>query len=129
MLLVRQQRPRVTGIPEVVAVVTFHVYGNPAQVTASNHRFHASRHVAKLLVELFGHERLTVTHPNDLTFFYPLDLRGVRISDLAASHDGDLKHTVHPARRPRHTAAVPLLWVPLASSPAWSSVFRCYNSS
>src|SRR5204863_6448356 len=59
----------------------------------------------KSVVELFGHERLTVTHPNDLTFFYPLDLRGVRISDLAASHDGDLKHTVHPARRPRHTAA------------------------
>src|SRR6266446_2211015 len=44
------------------------------------------------LVQLAGHQRLPVTDPNDLAPRNPLDLRGMRVCDPAASHNGNLKH-------------------------------------
>src|SRR2546430_13101902 len=81
------------------------------------------------LAELLGHQRLTITHPDDLTSFHPLDLGRMGISDLAASHDGDLKHSVRYPRRPRNTVAYPPQSALLASSPAWFSVSHCYSES
>src|SRR5216684_3116458 len=80
-------------------------------------------------VELLGHQRLAVTHANDLTSFNPLDLRSVGISDLAASHNSNLKHADHPARNFGNNAAVPPQWALFASSQAWPSISHCYTVS
>ena len=44
------------------------------------------------LAELPGHQRLAVADADDLASPDPLDLRRVRVRDLAAADDGDLKH-------------------------------------
>src|SRR2546427_724657 len=54
MLLVAKKRPRITGLSKVIAVVTFHVYRNPAQVATLDERSHASRHVTELVVMSYG---------------------------------------------------------------------------
>src|SRR5208283_473847 len=78
-------------------------------------------HVAKRpldrepLVELARHQRLTVTHPNDLAPLDPLNLRSVRVGDFAASHDGDFKHVVLWPGRLRNSDAAPPPWTALAS--------------
>src|SRR5580704_744162 len=83
----------------------------------------------KTLVELPGHERFTVTDCNDFTSLYPLYLQSVGISNLAASHNGDFKHIVHPVCRLRCIAAFPPKWIPSASILTWSSISGCCNAS
>ena len=51
------------------------------------------------LVELPGHQRLAVAHPDDFTFFQALDLGRMGVGDFAASDNCYLEHTVSPARR------------------------------
>src|ERR1700733_1347789 len=50
------------------------------------------------IAELLGHQRFAVTHSHDLAIADPQYLRGMRVSDLPASNDADLKHA---ARLPR----------------------------
>src|SRR5437660_10125232 len=50
MALVAKKRSRVTGIPQVIAVVTFHVHWISAQVAAFDESSHTSGHVAELIV-------------------------------------------------------------------------------
>src|SRR5271165_4732857 len=44
------------------------------------------------LVELLRHQRLPVTDADNLASLDPLNLRRMIVGDLAAAHDGDLKH-------------------------------------
>src|SRR5262245_20641370 len=89
------------------------------------------RHVVKVLlnrksvVQLPGHQGLTVTHPNDLTTVDFLNPKSVGIGNLAASHDGCLKHEVRLGRSFGNSASGPPRWTPLASSQAWPSTSRC----
>src|SRR2546427_1122263 len=50
MLLVAEQRSRVGGVPEVIAVIAFHVHREPPQVSAFDEAAHASRHMAELFI-------------------------------------------------------------------------------
>src|SRR5258708_24607687 len=81
----------------------------------------------KPLVELARHQRFPITDSNDLGPFDPLDLRRVRICDLAASHDSDPKHIVFRPGSFRNSASSPQPWVPAASTPPAASIFRCCN--
>src|SRR2546425_8061222 len=201
MLLVAKKRSRITGLPKVIAVITFHVERDAAQVAALDERSHASRHVAELIVmscrqlkplligecnkylgllcvecdwlldidvasalkaqsgkiemtfrrrgdvdhvgprvvqdvnqlrkvplepepfaKLTGHQRLRVTDANDLAPFDPLDLRRVRIRDLAASHDGNFKHVAPSPGSFGNNGSIPPPSAPWLSSPAAPSL-------
>ena len=52
----------------------------------------------KPLIQLSRHQGLQVTNANDLAPLDPLELRQVRIRDLSAPHNGDLKHGAVPGR-------------------------------
>src|SRR3974377_2399871 len=93
------------------------------------------RHVAEALfdrepfTQLFGHQRPPIAYGRDLTILNALDLRGVLIRDLAASDDGDPKHSFHPRGSSQKSAAIPLRSIPAAPSPGGSSVSHCYSWS
>src|SRR6516165_3977868 len=93
------------------------------------------RHVAEALfdrepfTELFGHQRLTIAYGRDLTILNAPDLHGVLIRDLAASDDGDPKHSFHPRGSSQKSAAIPRRSISAAPSLSGSSVSRCYNWS
>jgi hypothetical protein len=48
----------------------------------------------KPLIELPRHQRLSITDSHDLAPRNSPDLRGVRIRDLTAAYDADLKHVL-----------------------------------
>src|SRR6516164_2539469 len=93
------------------------------------------QHVAEVMTdresfsELFGHQRLTIAYGRDLTILNAPDLHGVLIRDLAASDDGDPKHSFHPRGSSQKSAAIPRRSISAAPSLSGSSVSRCYNWS
>src|SRR5213594_55178 len=54
MSLVAKKRSRITGLAEVIAIITFHVHRNAAQVAALDEGSHASRDVAELIIMSYG---------------------------------------------------------------------------
>src|SRR5438445_13438902 len=50
MLLVAKKRSRIAGVPKVIAIITFHVHRDPAQVAAVDESSHASGCVAELII-------------------------------------------------------------------------------
>ena len=82
----------------------------------------------KSIAELLGHQGLAIADGHDLAILKSLYLRHVGIGDFAASHNGNLKHTFHPARSFGKSAVIPPRSALLASSPAGSSISRCCNA-
>src|SRR6266567_5453212 len=84
----------------------------------------------KTLVELPSHQRLAITYSNNLAALDSLNLRSVRISDLAAAYNSNPKHV--PLRRdmPRNSIGVlprSALWAPIQDDPSFSDC--CTGSS
>src|SRR5207245_9436184 len=85
MLLVAKKRPRITGLSKVIAVVTFHVYRNPAQVATLDERSHAYRHVTELVVMSYGQlESLVIGECNKYLGFFCVECEWFLHIDVAS---------------------------------------------
>src|SRR5262249_8795261 len=83
----------------------------------------------KSLEELLRHQRLPIASGDDLAPFHALNLRRVRVGDLAASDDGDFKHDSLSSGSSRSRSAAPEPSARWASTPAASWLSRCCSAS
>src|SRR5215472_873457 len=83
----------------------------------------------KPFAELARHQRLAITGANDLASLDPLYLGCMRVGDLSAANESDLKHFVLPPGSSQNNALTPRPSALLASSRVVSSTCRCCSGS
>src|SRR4029077_8830005 len=81
------------------------------------------------LAELLGHQRFTIASSDNRAPRNPLELRGVRIRDLAATHYGDSKHLILCLCRTGNISVTPRPSELLESNRAPLLLSGCYTAS
>ncbi len=74
--------------------------------------------------QLSSHQFFPVANPNNFAPANPLDLRRVRVRNLAAPDNANFKHVFLPPCNFRDTASGPLRWKLVGTSPKGASTFH-----
>src|SRR5437899_10367805 len=102
MLLVAKKRSRIAGVPKVIAIITFHVHRDPAQVAAVDESSHASGCVAELIIMAYRQLEpfLIGEYYKDLGLF-GVERDGFLHIDVASPFQASPRNNELAGRRPR----------------------------